>query len=107
MRLILRIVGTWLIGIAMVLLIIDGIKSLAADTLVTTSLSDSWTSLNAQSLDAVRAFIDTRFFGVVLEPLLTALLGCPGFAVLGIPGILLALAGRSRGARRFVRQNQL
>jgi len=107
MRLILRIVGTWLIGIAVILLIIDGIKSLGADTIVTTSLNDSWVALNAQSLAGLHAFIDTRFFGAVLEPLLTALLGCPGFAVLGIPGILLAIAGRSRGARRFVRQNQL
>ena len=106
MRLILRILGTWLIGMAVILLIIDGIKSLGADSLVTTGLGDTWTSLNAQSLEGVRAFIDTRFFGPVLEPILSGLLSAPGFLVLGIPGVVLAVLGRSRQSRRFVKQDQ-
>ena len=106
MRFILRVLGTWLIGMAAILLIIDGIKSLGANSLVTTSLGDTCTLLSADSLDQTRAFIDTRFFGPVLDPLLTALLGCPGFAVVGIPGIVLAAFGRSRQGRRFVRQDQ-
>jgi len=106
MRLVLRILGTWLLGLAVILLIIDGTKSLGADTIVTTSLGDTWTSISEPSLMAVRNFIDTRFFGPVLEPILGALLSFPGFAVLGIPGILLAFAGRSRRSRRFVKQDQ-
>jgi hypothetical protein len=106
MRLILRIVGTWLIGMAVILLIIDGIKSLGANSLVTTSLGDSWTALQAGSLEQVRAFIDTRFFGPLLEPVLGVLLGSPGFIVLGVPGIFLAVLGRSRQNRRFVKQDQ-
>jgi hypothetical protein len=106
MRLILRIVGTWLIGMAVILIIIDGTKSLAASTLLTTSLGDTWKSINAGSLDQLRAFIDTRFFGPVLEPILTLLLSYPGFAVLGIPGVVLLIAGRSRRSHLFVRQDQ-
>jgi len=106
MRLILRILGTWFIAMAVILLIVDGTRSLAANGVVTTSLSDSWTSLNAASLTGFRAFIDSRFFGPVIEPLVTLLLGWPGFAVLGVPGILLLFFGRSRRSRRFVRQDQ-
>ncbi len=106
MRLILRIVGTWLLGMALILLIIDGTKSLGANGLVMTSLGDTWASLNAASLAAIRSFFDSRFFGSVLNPLLTALLGLPGFAVLGVPGIVLAVMGRSKRARHFVRQDQ-
>ena len=106
MRLVLRILGTWLLGIALILLIIDGTKSLGADTIVTTSLGDTWNSVSAPSLAAVRTFIDTRFFGPVLEPILGGLLSFPGFAVLGIPGIFLAFVGRSRRSRRFVKQDQ-
>ena len=106
MRLVLRILGTWLIGMAVILLIIDGIKSLGGNALVMTSLNDSWTALSASSLEAAKSFIDTRFFGPVLDPVLTALLSYPGFAVLGLPGILLILLGRSRRSRRFVRQDQ-
>ena len=106
MRLILRIIGTWLLGLAVVLLIIDGTRSLGDNAVVMTSLGDTWTSINAPSLDAVKAFIDTRFFGPLLEPLLGMLLSYPGFAVLGVPGILLTIAGRSRNRRQYVRQDQ-
>ena len=106
MRLVLRILGTWLLGLALILLIIDGTKSLGADTIVTTSLGDTWNLVSAASLAAVKNFIDTRFFGPVLDPLLGVLLSFPGFAVLGVPGILLAFAGRSRRSRRFVKQDQ-
>jgi hypothetical protein len=106
MRLILRVLGTWLLGLALILLIIDGTKSLGSNSVVITSLGNTWTSLNGSSLLAVRTFIDTRFFGPVLEPLLTTALAFPGFAVLGIPGIVATFAGRSRRPRRFIKQDQ-
>ena len=107
MRLLLRIIGTWLIALAVILLIIDGTKSLAESAFTMTSLGTTWNAVSAGSLAGLKAFIDTRFFGPVLEPLLTALLGYPGFAVLGVPGIVLTLAGRARRTRIFVRQDQL
>jgi len=106
MRLILRIIGTWLVGIAVILIVIDGTRSLAASRLVTSSLGETWSAVNAASLDGLRSFIDSRFFGPVLDPILTVLLGYPGFVVLGIPGILLILAGRPKAASPFVRQDQ-
>jgi len=106
MRLILRVLGTWMLAMAVILIVIDGTKSLGANTIITTTLGDTWTGLNASSLAAVKGFIDTRFFGPLLEPLLTALLASPGFAVLGIPGIALTYIGRPRRSRRFVKQDQ-
>jgi hypothetical protein len=106
MRLILRIVGTWLLGLALILLIIDGTKSLSANALVWTALGDTWNGLSAQSLVAVRTFFASRFFGPVLLPGLDAVLRMPGFAVLAVPGAILAAVGRSRRARVFVRQDQ-
>ena len=54
----------------------------------------------------MRNFIDSRFFGPVLEPILTGLLSAPGFLVLGIPGAVLAVLGRSRQSGRFIKQDQ-
>lgn len=107
MRLLLRVLGTLLIALAMILLIIDGTKSLGANALVVTSLQDTWTQVHVQSLEAVRQFLETRFFGPLLETLVGAILGFPGWAVIGVPGILLAWAGRSRRERVFLRQDQI
>jgi hypothetical protein len=106
MRLFFRLIGTWLLGMALILLVIDGTKSLAANALVFTPLGETWTAIHAQSLTALREFILTRFFGPVLDPVVVGLLALPGFLVLTVPGVILAVMGRSRRARVFVRQDQ-
>lgn len=106
MRLILRLLGTWLVGIALILLIIDGTKSLGANTIVLTSLGETWTALHAQSLEQLRAFLATRFFGPLLDIVVTALLTFPAWAVLGVPGLFIAWLGRSKRMRVFVKQDQ-
>lgn len=106
MRLVLRIVGTWLIGLALVLLVVDGTKSLAANTVVFTSLGQAWTQLHAPSLVAAESFLASRFFADLLASALGGLLAYPAFAVIGIPGIILALAGRRPRRERFLRQEQ-
>jgi len=107
MRLLLRIIGTVLIAFAVILLIIDGTKSLGANGLVYTSLGDAWTQMHVQSLEAVKLFLTSRLFGPILEPVVSAILSFPGWAVIGIPGLLLAWAGRSRRVRMFIRQDQI
>lgn len=107
MRLFIRLLGTWLLGVALILLIIDGTRSLGASQLVFTSLAENWTWLNADSLATVREFLAGRFFGMVLEPVSEAILAFPGWAVLAVPGALLAWAGRSRKTRLFVRHDQI
>ncbi|MCC6920366.1 MAG: hypothetical protein IT548_14295 [Alphaproteobacteria bacterium] len=95
-----------LIACAMIFLIIDGTRSLAASSLVFTPLAVTWEQLHAASLAGLREFLTTRLFGPLIEPLVAALLGCPGWAVLGVPGLVLAWAGRSRRERVFLRQDQ-
>lgn len=107
MRLFLRVLGTLLIAFAVILLIIDGTRSLAANGLVFTPLEATWEGMHAESLAAVRDFLGTRLFGPVLDPLVSAILGFPGWAVIGVPGLLLAWAGRSRRERVFLRQDQI
>ena len=107
MRLLLRVLGTLLIACAVILVIIDGTKSLAASGFVFTSLEATWVQLHAESLNAVREFLETRLFGPLLKPVITAVLAFPGWAVLGVPGVLLAWAGRSRRERVFLRQDQI
>ncbi len=107
MRLVLRIVGTWLVGLALVLAVIDGTKSLGASQLVLTSLAQTWTSVNPASLMAVRAALEGPYFADLLGRTMAALLSYPAFAVIGVPGILLALLGRTPRRERYIRQDQI
>jgi len=107
MRLILRIAGTWLIGLALILLVVDGTRSLGANALVFTSLADLWTSVHPPSLLAVEEFFETRFFAQLLDAALKAVLDYPAFAVFGLPGIVLALLGRAPRRERFLRADQI
>ena len=107
MRLILRVLGTWLIGLALVLLVIDGTKSLGANGIVFMSLAEMWQPLHPASLAGVRGFFDSRMFADLLGSALTAVLGYPAFAVFGVPGIVLALLGRKPQRERFLRQEQI
>jgi hypothetical protein len=107
MRLVLRVIGTVLIAFAVILIIIDGTRSLAANGLVFTPLEATWQSMHADSLAAVREFLGTRLFGPLLDPVISGILSFPGWAVIGIPGLLLAWAGRSRRERVFLRQDQI
>ena len=107
MRLILRILGTWLIGLAVVLLVIDGTKSLGANELMVTTLSDLWTQIHVPSLAGVRAFFASRFFADLLDNAFDAVLSYPAFAVFGLPGIVLAIMGRAPRREQFLRQDQI
>jgi len=107
MRLIVRTVGTWLLSIAVILAVIDGTKSLAANAVVTTPLGELWTSLNASSLQWVQAFLESRFFGPILTPMLASLLTVPSFIVIGVPAIVLAFLGRSRYVRQYVKTDEI
>ena len=97
MRFILRIIGTWLLGVTVILLVMDGTKSLAASALVMTGLGDIWTLVHANSLAYVeQVFEEKGAFYMVWRQLLLPMLSWPGWAVLGIPGLILIASGRAR-----------
>lgn len=107
MRIALRIIGTWLIGLALVLLVIDGTKTLASNVATFTSLGDVWMQVSAQNLDSLRQFLHSRFFATLLDNALDVLLTYPAFVVIGLPGILFALLGRSPRRERFLRAEEI
>jgi len=107
MRLVLRILGTWLVGLGLVLAVIDGTKSLGANKLVLTSLAETWTQLSPGSLLAVQGFFDSRYFADLLDGAMAALLSYPAFAIVAVPGIVLALLGRTPRREHYLQQDQI
>ncbi|KKB08024.1 hypothetical protein VE26_15675 [Devosia chinhatensis] len=99
--------GTWLVGLALVLLVVDGTRSLAGNAIVFTSFGQAWSQLHEPSLEAVTRFFESRFFADLLDHVMQAILSYPAFAVLAVPGVILALAGRRPRRERFLRQEQI
>lgn len=102
MRAVLRFLGTWIIALSLIMLIIDGTKSLASKSITWTSLENFWTQLNPSTLEATFSFVGSRYFADMLQAGLSTLLGYPAFAVFGILGIVLALVGRRPRRERFL-----
>lgn len=107
MRLALRIVGTWLIGVAFVLLVVDGTKSLAANAVLLTTLGNAWSGVHPASLVAFGGLIEGQLFAQMLDQLIDKILDWPAFAVAGVPGLLFLLFGREPRQLRFLRQDQV
>ncbi len=96
MRFLLRLTGTWMLGMALVLLIMDGTKSMAANALMITSMGDVWTMVHAASLSGFQAAVASSPVKFIWGPVIQPVLSWPGWAVLGLPGIILAFLGRSK-----------
>jgi len=97
MLLLLRMVGVWLLLLAMVAAVIDATKSLAAGgAWVFTSLGQQWSSLNSDSLAAAKTTVETHVGSFMWNPMITEILNAPTWDVFSILGALLFWLGRKR-----------
>jgi hypothetical protein len=91
-RFLFRFFGLLSLAAAFVLLIYDGTKSIAGNTIYLTKVEDLWNTLSAPSLTAARQ----QLAGWSVDALLTPILVAPSWLVLGAFGILLILLGRKK-----------
>jgi hypothetical protein len=97
MLMLLRILGVWLLLLAMVAAVIDATKSLAGGgAWVVTPMGEQWRSLNADSLAATKAWIVVNAGSFVWDPVMTSILQAPTWVVFGILGVLLYWLGQKR-----------
>lgn len=100
--LLVRLLGLFAIAGAVVGLVIDGTKSIAASTLTVTPLGQAWFTFAPESLTAVQTAVATHietYVGAwVWSPVIEFLLTLPTWLVLGALGSFLLLVG---GRRRF------
>ena len=98
-----RFVGLWLIAGAVVALVIDGTKTIAASALTVTPLGMTWYSLSPSSLLATQTFVqqsvETYIGHWLWDPLIQWLLMLPTWLVLGLIGGWLVYVGRRRRPR--------
>jgi len=99
-RFLSRFVGLWMIAGALVALVVDGAKTIAASALTFTSLAQSWQYIAPQDYAAFETFMQKTAVphaGTWLwDPVTLAILGAPGWLILGLVGGFLAYVGRKR-----------
>ncbi len=95
-----RFVGLWLIAGALVALVVDATKTIAASTLTVTPVGLAWSSINLASLLSVQRFVQQHVEAYVghwlWDPLIQSILLLPTWAILGAAGFLLTWLGRRR-----------
>src|SRR5512136_2853989 len=97
MSLLLRILGVWLLLLAMVAAVIDATKTLAGGgAWAVTPLGDQWASLSPDSRAAAKAAVVTHVGPFLWDAVITEILHTPTWGVFGVLGVALFWLGRKR-----------
>jgi len=95
-RFLSRFIGLICLAGAFILVIYDGMKSIAGNSVYFTSVRTLWELINAGSLAKLKPLIDPYANGFLWDPVMTAILSAPSWSLLGAFGILLLLLGRRK-----------
>jgi hypothetical protein len=95
-RFLLRFIGLLCLAAAFILVIYDGTKSIAGNSLSLTSLRALWELINAGSLGKLEPLLNSYAGGLLWDPVMVTLLSAPAWGVLGFLGIIFILLGRKR-----------
>ena len=99
MSFILRVFGAWLLGIMLILIVMDGTKSLAASRLVMTSIRDVWAIVQAHSLLPSDHMTGGGQTNPLIGMVLNAVLGWPAWAVAAVSGMACLILGIGKKKR--------
>ena len=93
----LRIMGVWLLLLAMIAAVVDATKSLAGGgAWVVTPMGQQWQALSPETLRDAKAAIESSVSPMVWDPVMTTILDAPTWVVFGILGVVLFWLGRKR-----------
>jgi hypothetical protein len=95
-----RFIGLWMVAGALVALVIDGTKTIAASALTMTPMGLAWYSISPASLMQTQEFVQRTIEAYIghwlWDPIIQWVLMAPAWAVLGIIGGWLLYIGRRR-----------
>lgn len=102
MKFVLRVLGIWFVGLALVLVVVDGTKTLAANALTMTSLAETWRGIHDESWAAVSATLIDTAASATGRAMVEHVFAWPSWAIFGGAGVVLLLLGRQRGRREYI-----
>jgi hypothetical protein len=95
-RFLFRFIGLLVLALAFILVIHDGIKSIADSTFYLSKVNQLWIEIHASSLQALQTLIERNARPELWQWGLQPILRQPAAAVFGVLGILLILLGRKK-----------
>jgi hypothetical protein len=95
-RFLFRFIGLICLAAAFILVIYDGTKSIAGNSVYLTSVRMLWELINAGSLQKLRPLLAPYAGGVLWDPGMVTILAAPSWSLLGVVGILFILLGRRK-----------
>ena len=95
-RFLFRFFGLWILAAGFIFLIYDGTKSIAGGALFVTKLGQTWTDINATSLQLLQAAVERSVSAWLWQYAIQPILEQPTWLVLGVLGIILMLLGRKK-----------
>jgi hypothetical protein len=95
-RFLFRFLGLICLAAAFILIIYDGTKSIAGNTLSLTTVRALWELIHASSLAKLRPLISPYAGGLLWDPGMTSILASPSWALLGFLGVLFLILGRKK-----------
>ncbi len=91
-----RFLGLLCVAAAFILVVYDGTKSIAGNTIYITSVQTLWDLINATSLQQLKPMISGYARGLLWDPGMVTVLEAPSWSVLGIIGVIFILLGRKK-----------
>ena len=98
-RFIFRVLATFSLAFAVIMSVLDATRSIAADQIVLTPLSESWRAISPESYDAAQAAVSEVLLPYAWDPVTLTLLSAPGFAVFLALALVFYVIGRKPASR--------
>ena|SRR6185312_7181452 len=95
-RFLFRFLGLLCLAGAFILVIYDGMKSIAGNAVFITNVRALWDIINASSLQSLKPLVESKIGPWAWDPIVVTALAWPSWAVLGVFGIVLIMLGRKR-----------
>lgn len=99
-RLLARFLGFLIFAAALVAMVHDGARSIAASKLVITSLGEMWFSFSAPTLNLTQAVIERTISPYLWDPVALSVLKAPAFVVFMVVALIFGFLGRRRKQMR-------
>ena len=95
-RFVFTFTGLWVSALALLALVLDGVRSIAANELVMKSLGATWFEIDNGSLNLAQAVIQRNVHPLIWDPVVQWILTMPAWLVAALIGLCLVYLGRKR-----------